>query len=217
VHIGLSCPEEFAADERLLRRGEPAVRVSVLDGPAVSYGVGVREDADYLARARGDGVPVARRTSGGTGVLHAPGDLAWSLVIPRADPLVGRDFVRGYSRLGAGVVRFLARVGISATWEPAPGLTPDYCVLGPRGQVLSVGPHVLGGAAQHLSRTALLHQGMIPLTVDRERIARLFAIPDLGWTARLTGLRELGVTAPPRELADQLAAALVRDLAQGAR
>jgi len=196
----------------MLRGGRPDVRVTVLSGLTVSYGVGVREDAAYLARARSMGVHVARRTTGGSGVLHAPDDLAWSFVIPRSDPRVGRNFVHGYSRLGAGVVRFLDRHGVQAAWTAPPGLFPEYCVLSARGSVLSIGPRVLGGAAQHLSRTALLHQGMIPLTVDRGWIARLFGISDPRLTGRLAGLRELGIQDPPEELARQLADALVRNL-----
>jgi lipoate-protein ligase A len=207
-----SCAEEFLEDERLLRAGEAAVRVSVLSDVAVSYGVGVRGDATYLARARAAGVAVARRTSGGTGVLHGPGDLAWSIVIPRSDPRVGRDYVRGYARLGAGVVRFLAARHVRAGWVSPPCLVPEYCVLSSRGQVLSVGTRVLGGAAQHLSRTALLHQGMIPLSVDRELVGRLFALPADAGVERLAGLRDLGVSAPPEELAQELAVELARDL-----
>ncbi len=189
-----------------------AVRVSVLSESAVSFGVGVPADASYLVRARAAGLPVVRRSSGGTGVLHASGDITWSLVIPRTHPTVGRDFVRAYDRLGTGPVRFLDRQGVRAEWVPPPHLAPEYCVLSDRGQVLSVGPRILGGAAQHLSPTALMHHGMIPLSVDRELVARLFGLSDALLTERLTGLRELGITAPPEELAPQLATEIWREL-----
>ena len=199
----------------MLRAGGPGVRVSVLSGHSLSVGVGVRGDAPYLGRARTAGLSVARRTSGGTGVVHAPGDLAWSVVLPRSHPNVGRDYVRGFARLGAGVVRFLHRQQLSSEWVPAPALDPDCCVLSGRGQVLTVGSRVLGGAAQHLSRTALLHQGMIPRTVDRELLAGVFAFPDPTVLSRLTSLEELGVHAPSPDLARQLAEELARDLEYG--
>ncbi len=127
------------------------------------------------------------------------------MVVPREDPKVGRDFVRAYARLGDGVVRFLRSHHVSAEWTAPPNLSAGYCVLSGRGEVLAVGPRALGGAAQHLSRTALLHQGMIPLEVDRGRIAELFDLPAAMLSERLTGLRELGVRDPPAALAQELA------------
>jgi lipoate-protein ligase A len=208
----VTCAEEFAADERALRLGGPSVRVAVLSEIAVSFGAGVREDAAYLSRARSSGLPVVRRNSGGTGVLHAPGDLAWSVVLPRKDPRVGRDFVRAYARLGAGAVVFLGRYGVTAEWVAPPNLSPDVCVLSGRGRVLAGGPRIFGGAAQHLSGSALLHQGMIHGSVDRALVSRLFDISDPAVTGRMVGLRELGVTAPPSLLAPELAAELRRRL-----
>jgi lipoate-protein ligase A len=212
VRDGVSCAEEFREDEQLLREGTPAVRVAVLAGLTVSYGVGVREDAPYLRRAREAGVATVRRTSGGTGVVHAPGDLAWSVVLPRAHPRVGSDFVRSYDRLGAGVVRFLHQHGVAGAWIEPPDLSADYCVLSGRGRVLTARSRVLGGAAQHLTRSALLHQGMIPRTVDPGLVARVFQITDPHVLARLVGWTELGIDTPAAALAQELAAELTRDL-----
>lgn len=213
----ISCAAEFAEDERTLRAGGPAVRVAVLSERALSYGVGVRDDAGFVARARAEGIPVVRRTSGGTGVLHEAGDLAWSVVLPREHPAVGRDYARAYHRLGAGVVDFLDRRGLHAEWSPAPGVSDDCCVLSGRGRVLTLGPSILGGAAQHLTRTALLHQGMIARGVDRSATARLFALTEPDALSRLAGIEELGVTDSPGRLARELAREIARsfDLAVG--
>lgn len=208
----IGCAEEFAADERLLRAGTLAVRVSVLDQRAVSYGVGVRTDAAYLRRAEADGTPTVRRTTGGTGVLHLAGDLAWSVVLPRGHPTVGRDFVRAYGRIGSGVVRWLERHGVESSWRPAPGLNPDYCVLSDRGEVLVARGRILGGAAQQLTSRALLHQGMVARSVDRERVVRLFAVGPPSVLDRLGGLDDLGVSIPSVDAARELAAELARDL-----
>jgi lipoate-protein ligase A len=207
------CEEEFLADEQVLRSGAPAVRVVTLADVALSVGVGVRGDAEYLARARAAGITVVRRTSGGTGVLHGTGDLAWSVVLPRTDPRVGSDYVHGYGRLGAGVLRFLDGLGLPAAWGPPPNLVPGFCVLSGRGQVLTVEGRILGGAAQHVTRSALLHQGMVALAVDRERIAELFEISHATLTERLTGLRELGVATAPDALAEKLAREITENLA----
>jgi lipoate-protein ligase A len=208
VDPGLTCAENSDADERLLRSEGPAARVGVLSDASVSFGVGVHEDAPYLLRARAAGVPVVRRGSGGTGVLHGAGDLVWSVVLPRTDPRVGRNFVRAYDRLGAGAVQFLAERDVQAEWSPPPRLVPDYCVLSGRGKVLTARTKVLGGAAQHLSRSALLHQGMIPLDVDRDLVVRLFDITDTEIMGRLVGLRDLGIEGGRLELARELASAL---------
>ncbi len=208
----VDCATNSAADVTLLRAGSVAFRVAILADRAVSVGSGVEESAPYLGRARAAGLSVVRRSSGGTGVLHAPGDLAWSIVLPRGHPLAGRDFVRAYPRLGEGVVRWLSDLGVSAAWTGPLGRSTDYCLLSARGHVLSVGERVLGGAAQHLSGSSLLHHGILPLEVDRTAVTRLFGLDEDGTTDRLTSLRELGIRGSPRRLAEGLAAAIARQL-----
>jgi len=208
---GVEVGEEFRADERLVRTGALAIRVVRLRGRAVSIGAGMRLDVPSLDRVRGAGLPIVRRSSGGTAVLHEDGDLAWSVVLPRAHPLVGRDFVRAYARIGAGVVRWLAESGMSADWVPAPGVARDFCVLSARGEVLRAGGRILGGAAQHLTAGALLHQGMVARTVDREAITALFDVARSDADRRLTSLTELGVpttSGDARRLADAIEAAV---------
>lgn len=194
-------------DDVILRRAVPAVRAAVLTDRAVSYGVGVPPDASFLARAAKAGVPTVRRTTGGTGLLHAPGDLAWSVVLPRSDPRVGHDYVHAYARLGAGVVRFLSERGVDAIWGEPPGSDPDYCLLSARGSVLLVREKVLGGAAQHLAGGALLHHGIVPLELDRALLHKLFGLSSKT-QERLTSLRELEIGGAPEELAWKLAARL---------
>ncbi len=211
-----TCAEIVADDERALRRGTPEVRVAVVADAALSYGVGVRGRPSYLERGAAAGLALVRRTSGGTGVLHAPGDLVWSLVLPRNDPRVGRDFSRAYARLGHGLVRFLKLRAVAARWRPAPGLVPDCCVLSDRGETLAIGDGVLAGAAQHLSARALLHQGMLPLAIDRDLAAGVFSISDLGTLRRLIGLRDLGIGGTPLDLAAQVGESLAEGLALAA-
>ena len=207
--VAASLGESLRADEHALRSARASARASVLSERAVSYGVGVRGTPAYLARARELGVPVVRRTTGGTGLLHLPGDIVWSIVLPRTDPRVGRDFVRAYDRLGQGVVRVLAELGVESRWSDPPGLADDYCPLSGRGAVLWARSRIVGAAAQHLSRDALLHQGSLSLTIDRPLVARLFDIADPTIPERLGGLTELRPPLPsPEPLARRLAAAL---------
>ncbi len=213
VSLGPTTPtvrvaEQLARQERLLRAGRPAVDVTIVRDPTVSYGVRVPPTSPYLERARALGVAVAARATGGTGLLHLEGDLLWAIVLERQDPRVGRDFVHAYARLGEGVVRFLAAEGIRARWSEPPRLADDYCTLGSGGEVLADGSAILGGAAQHATSAALLHHGAVSLTVDRTRVDRLFGFEAPSPSSRLAGLRELGVERTPAELAERLARAL---------
>lgn len=197
----------------ILRRGSPSVRAAVLIDRAVSYGVGVPAHAPFLARAAKAGIPCVPRTTGGTGLLHAPGDLAWSIVLPRSDPRVGDDYVHAFARLGQGVADFLYERGVAAAWGDPPGTDPDYCLLSARGAVLVARDRVLGGAAQHLAGGALLHHGIVPLELDRALLGQLFALSPAS-LKRLTSLRELGIAGTSEELAWKLAARLSDALAR---
>jgi lipoate-protein ligase A len=208
----LPAEESTARDEGLLAEGAPSVRVAILADRSISLGVGVSSHAPLLARLRASGVPVVRRGSGGTGVLHEPGDLTWAIILPRSDPRVGRGFVRAYARLGAGPVALLRSLGAPAEWVPAPGLATEYCPLGDRGEVLAVAGRVVGGAAQHLTSRALLHHGFVSFEIDRGAIDRLFGLASPGPTRRLTGLRELGIRLEPAELAHRLAERVAESL-----
>jgi lipoate-protein ligase A len=207
-----SLAEEFRLQEALLRKGAPAVRVVLARERAVSYGIGVRPDAAYLARARALGVPAVPRTSGGSGLLHLVDDLIWAVVLPRSDPRVGRDFARAYDRLGRGVVVGLAAVGVRARWVAAPGVADDYCPLSSRGEVLATEARIVGGAAQHATSEALLHHGTVSWSVDREQVDRLFDLHPGGPSDRLGGVNELGAVSQPAAVAEAVARALNDDL-----
>ncbi len=201
--------------EEMLRAAELSVQVAIVRETVLSVGVGVPEGASYLQRAITLGVPTARRSSGGTGILHLEGDLVWSVVLPRNDPRVGRDFVQGYARFGAGVVTALARIGATTSWVPAPGLSESCCPLGSRGFVLDLGGSVVGAAAQHLTGSALLHHGTLSLHVDRDLVARLFEFPEPAIADRLTGLADHQIRERPEQLAEDVARALADDLGVG--
>lgn len=177
---------------------------------AVSIGVGVPDSSPVLARAQALGIPVVRRPSGGSGVLHGPGDLVWSVVLPRTDPRVGRDFVRAYGRFGAGPVAALRAAGIDSAWTEPPGLDPGYCVLSDRGCVLRAGAAVLGGAAQQVTGRALLHHGFLPRRVDRATLRDVFALPDAA-IDRLIALEDLSARASAA-WAPELANAIARSM-----
>jgi len=210
VRRSVSGEEFVAGDDRLLDGPAGAVRVASLGIRCVSYGVGVPATAPFVSRAAAEGIPTVPRRSGGTGLLHEPGDLAWSVVVDRADPRLSGGFHSAYARLGRGVVRWLSAHGVEAAWRPAPGLAPAYCTLSERGWVLEADGAIVGGAAQHAARGRLLHHGTISRRIDRPTIDRLFGLPTPGPADRLGGLSSL--VADDDLLLHELAEAIDRDL-----
>lgn len=205
---GVSVSEILAEDERALHAAAPWVRVAVVSDTAVSYGAGVAEDAPFLERCHGDGVPVVRRGSGGTGILHSRGDLVWSIVLPRSDPRFMAGYVRAYRQFGDGLVRLFAARQLRADWGAPPALSREYCPLGDRGEVLTIRDRVVSGASQHVTPQALLHHGTLPAAVNVDQVGWLFAIDDPATLGRLAGLRELGIRAANPALAEELARAI---------
>ncbi len=202
-------------EEELLQAAQPAVRVTIVRAPALSIGIGVPEGADYVVRAREIGLPIVRRTTGGTGILHAPGDLLWSVVLPRGDPRIGPDLASAYARLGAGVVDWLAAHAIRSAWIPAPGLSASCCPLGPRGRALTIDDRVLSGAAQHLTSRGFLHHGSLPRRIDRAQHAEVFGLRDPEETGRLLGTSDLGIDEPPAAIAGAVERAIERRIGLG--
>jgi lipoate-protein ligase A len=200
--------EYLRTDEELLRKGQRAVRVAVLSSHALSVGVSQPDDARCVARARKVGYPIVKRSTGGLGIWHAPGDLVWSLVLPRDDPRVGNDFSKAYGRLGAGAERFLDQLGVSSDWQPPAGPPSEYCLLSGRGAVLTVAGRAIGGAAQHLTRDALLHHGVLPYRLDPPRLKEIFDLPPELVDRLLTSLEPVAGGVPPLELASRLRSAL---------
>jgi lipoate-protein ligase A len=200
--------DHLAEDRRLLDVAELSWRVGIVDRAGVSAGVSVDAASPALVRAREAGLPVSRRTTGGTIVLASRGDLVWSLVLPVASERAGRPRLHAYARLGKAVTRWLERSGVHADWGEPLGRSDEFCLLGPRGSVLVAGGRALAGAAQHRSAHALLHHGLILRTVDRRRLARLFAMDPSLLRRTTTSLEELGATAPAVVLARRLADSL---------
>jgi lipoate-protein ligase A len=205
--------DNLRRDEEMLAAGALAGRVAVLTDGCWSVGVSHSLDGPVARRAAAMDLVVLRRSTGGSGVLTAPGDLAWSMVLPGADPRVGRDFVRAFSRLGEPIVAGLAEFGWSTAWTAGPSPFPELCLLSGRGSVLRHGPRVLGGAAQHRTGLALLHHGILLRTVDRVRVGILLE-RDAAEFGDLAGWQDLppgpeGEVAP-EAMAERLATELGR-------
>jgi lipoate-protein ligase A len=203
-------------DEAILESGHAAARVGVLLDVSVSLGVAQTPDTSAAVRARRLGIPVVRRTSGGSGLLHMDGDLVWSVILPRPHERLPKDFVHAYESLGAGAVRFLAELGLEAEWSGPFGIVEDFCLLGPRGKVLTIEGHAIGGAAQHVTKSALLHQGMISARLDSHLLHRLFDLDDRMVGRYLTSLHDQGIAEPSHVLGPRLLEQLAMTFEPGA-
>ncbi|HTT25487.1 MAG TPA: hypothetical protein VMH90_00800, partial [Thermoplasmata archaeon] len=190
----------LARDQERLARGDLSVHAGTLSDTSVSVGVAMPISPVIEAICAKRGWPIHRRSSGGTALLHRPGDLLFSVLLPAGDPRIGRGFVRAYGRYGAPLVRALATAGVEARWTTAFALSDQFCLFGPRGDVLAVGERALGGAAQHLTKAGLLHHAVVGASLDRGALAALFGVPDRLLADRLTAFGECAGTADLAEV-----------------
>ncbi|HZY70031.1 MAG TPA: hypothetical protein VFF67_03525 [Thermoplasmata archaeon] len=196
IELALDRParEHQEREAALVAEARASARVGTASDTVASAGVGVPSNAESLRRAVADGIPTVHRRSGGTVVLVRPGDILWSIVIPRDPRAPLSRGLHAYADLGRGVTQALEKHGVDAAWTNSPAISDEYCLLGFRGFALSTGGRVIGGAAQHLTGRALLHHGIILRSVDRAQLGRLFRLPEAELERSVASLGELGVT-----------------------
>jgi lipoate-protein ligase A len=160
--------ENLALDEALLLTAEDGgpevLRVWQWPSYAVVLGAGGRiADDVHEDRCRADGVPLARRSSGGGTVLLGPGCLLYSLVLAYdRDPAL--------TQIRSSYCHILKRV--------AAALGPIAADLAVRGSSdLAQMERKVSGNAQQRKRTHLLHHGTLLYEFDIERIAMYLKPP----------------------------------------
>ena len=170
--------------------GLPALRWYVTPQPALVLGVGQpRDDFDAAACQRA-GLPIVRRSSGGTAVLADDGLLNLDIALPAAHPLGHRDVVRAYAWLGTALARALRHRGWAACAIAPEEARRDTAALraderlgatalrhtcfGGRSpyEVLVAGRKVVG-LCQVRRRAGILYQVGILLGFDAARLANL--------------------------------------------
>ena len=170
------------------RRGGSAAELHALEPPQpvvrTAWVLAVRRPALVLgptqpAVVRTD-IEVARRRSGGGGVLLDPADLWVDLLIPRDDPLWQDDV--GVAVWWVGEV-FAAAIGgdahvhrgamVRSPWSDA----VCFAGLGPGEVTAGAGGPKLVGISQRRTRTGARFQCLVPRRWDAVGIARLAGVP----------------------------------------
>ena len=197
--------------------GSPVLRWYVTPQPALVLGVGQpRDDFDAAACQRA-GLPIVRRSSGGTAVLADDGLLNLDVALPAAHPLGHRDVVRAYAWLGTALTRALERLGWAACvvrpeearrdtaalpTDERPGATAlrRICFGGRSPYEVLVAGRKVVGLCQVRRRAGILYQVGILLGFDAARLAGLLrgsAAERVAGAARL-GRRASGLHTLPR-------------------
>ena len=171
--LGLAVDE--ALFESVRDEGEAVLRFWVNE-PSVIIGrsQGIAAEVD-LDRARGEGIPVLRRISGGGAVYHYPGNLNVSVILGSEDE--GGSVVDVFLRLGN-----LIRVG----------LTDLSLLVEVSGNRLLIAGRKLGGAAQARRRNCVLYHTTLLVRPANRPIERLLR-------AHRRDYRSNGVASRPEE------------------
>lgn len=191
----------------------PTFRIFQWDRPSITIGFAQNEaeviDLDLCGR---DGIPVARRPTGGRAVLH-DNEVAFSVIGFRGDALFGNSIADAFEFMGTVITRACGSFGLelsgdAADTTPAPrfGIGKAPCFLtSSRHEVTWRGKKIAGIAQRRYTRV-FLQQGSILTGGGHERILRY--VPRCGdYEALEKALRNRAV---------DLATALGRDVDTGA-
>ncbi len=138
------------------------------------------EDAD-LELCRRRGIPVLRRITGGTGIVHSR-DLAVSLALPAAHPEART--IRGSYELLLDVLETALGTLSVAVERPRPGPPrrrrerSPVCFEDVLGETLTEAGRKVAGCAQARRRDAVLVHAHLHLTLDPGLYAAVFRVPE---------------------------------------
>ena len=186
-------------------RSPATLRLYTWTRPTITVGRFQALDSVDLDACRADGVDVARRFTGGRGVLH-DSELTYSVVASVGDG-VPRGTAASYRHLCGALVATYERLGMDAelTSRPRGSSSSGACYLHATHADVSAGAMKLSGSAQVWHRDTVLQHGSFVFSRDVGRESRLFGLtPDE--TAELAAttatFADLGVDAPdPADLA----------------
>lgn len=171
------------------------------------------ERAVDLEYCEANGVDVVHRPTGGRAVLHDD-ELTYAVISNDADAF-GDTIYGNYKRVSEALCLGYNRLGVPAvlapdTRKPAPmahdGDPP--CFMSPSRYELMVDGRKIAGSAQRRVRRSFLQHGSMPITCNREALARATRMPDAGELEReMAGVAEF---LPERPSLDAFRDAFIR-------
>jgi lipoate-protein ligase A len=174
--------DDLAREAWLMERaaeGHVSLLVTTWKGPVVVLGYAQDPEEADLEWCRGAGVPVLRRLTGGTGVIHR-GDLGVGLVLPQGHPWAA-GIVGLYGRFLDVLEPTLSALGSEvsqlAETSHASRVRSPVCFLDQLADTLAVGGRKAAGCAQTRRRGAVLIHAAILLDLDAEMYERVFRVP----------------------------------------
>jgi lipoate-protein ligase A len=161
--------------------GPPTMRIFGWPGSTMLLGTGQTANAVDREACERFGVPLLRRMSGGTAVVHDEYTLSLQITLPAGHPLISDDIHRNFLWFSEFIIAALERLGIKATWmsleqsraEVAPpGLEAAcYSTLAPY-EIAVDGRKLVGhGQIRRVRATAM--QAMVYRVFDPTRTVRL--------------------------------------------
>jgi lipoate-protein ligase A len=167
-------------------------------------------DAEYC-RARG--IDIVHRPTGGRAVLHDD-ELTYA-VISNDSSTFGDTIYGNYKRVSEALRLGYNRLGVPAVLAPDTRKTPEPgngadppCFLSPSRYELTVAGRKIAGSAQRRVRNSFLQHGSMPITCDREALARATRLRDASSLEReMAGVAEF---LPVRPSVEQFTGAFVR-------
>lgn len=158
--------------------GRCSVLVASWPGPVVVLGYAQPPDDVDLGWCRDRGIPVLRRLTGGTGVLHQ-GDLGVALALPAAHPWA-EGIVGLYDRFLDVIAPALVELGSSVERleEPRRGsrVRSPICFEDQLADTLVVDGRKAVGCSQTRRKGAVLIHAAILLELDADLYARVFGV-----------------------------------------
>ena len=127
--------------------------------------IGNEHEDIWLKRAREDGVPILRRTSGGGTVVQGKGCLNYTLVLDKQRHPDLNDLRKSYAWISSKVIEALKICGVEAIFMPISDIA------------LASSEKKISGNAQHRGKNFILHHGTILYDFDLNLMSRYLKMP----------------------------------------
>ena len=178
-HFEHRSPEECLAEEsRLLQRGALHLFTYTWNQPVLVLGRGQSLENINTDTCRKEGIPILRRSTGGTGVLHQH-TLNIALFLPRNHPW-SQTIAPLYGRFTAWVKAALTKQSFSCKgWNHRRPSAPRsaICFESHTDDTLLIEGRKVFGSAQRRQKTGVLIHGTLLLDLDVPQHSRVFGVP----------------------------------------